>query len=44
MRVIKFSFCAALAASFFSLALAARGDTSTNNYSYNFTGPEIYPD
>jgi len=41
MRVIKFSCCVALAASVFSLAFAARGETATN--SYNFTGPEIYP-
>ncbi len=43
MRVIDFSCCVALAASVFSLAFAARGETATNSYSYNFTGPEIYP-
>ena len=41
MRVIKFSCCVALAASVFSLILAARGETATN--SLGFTGPEIYP-
>ena len=43
MRVIKFSSCAALAALVSSLAFAARGETATNSYGYNFTGPEIYP-
>ena len=41
MRVIKFSHCAALAASVFSLAFAARGETATN--SFGFSGHEIYP-
>ena len=41
MRSIKFSCCAALAATVFSLAVAARSQTVTN--SLGFTGPEIYP-
>jgi hypothetical protein len=41
MRAIKFSRCAALAASVFSLALAVRGETATN--SFGFSGHEIYP-
>src|ERR1035441_7504224 len=41
MRVINFSCGVVLAASVFSLAVAARGEPATN--SYNFTGPEIYP-
>ena len=41
MRVIKFSHCAALAASVFSLAFAARGETITN--SFGFAGHETYP-
>src|ERR1039458_10120027 len=41
MRVINFSCGVVLAASVFSLAIAARGEPATN--SYNFTGPEIYP-
>ena len=41
MRVIKFSCCVALAASVFSLAFAARGETATN--SFGFSGHETYP-
>jgi hypothetical protein len=41
MRTIKFSFCVAVAASVFSVALAARGDTATN--SFGFSGHETYP-
>jgi len=41
MQVIKFSCCVALAASVFSLAPVARGETATN--ALGFTGPEIYP-
>jgi hypothetical protein len=41
MRVIKLSHCVALAASVFSFAFAARGETATNTF--GFTGPEIYP-
>ena len=41
MRVIKCSCCVALAASVFSLAFAARGETATN--SFGFSGHETYP-
>src|SRR5208283_3041674 len=41
MRVIKLSHCVALAASVFSLAFAARGETATN--SFGFSGHETYP-
>jgi hypothetical protein len=41
MRVIKFPFCVALAASVLSLALAARGETATNLF--GFSGHETYP-
>ena len=41
MRAIKFSHCDALAASVFSLAFAARGETATN--SFGFSGHETFP-
>jgi hypothetical protein len=41
MRAIKFSGSVALAALIFGFAVAAPGETATNNY--NFAGPEIYP-
>lgn len=43
MQVIKFSCCVVLAALVYTFALAAHGEAATNGYSYNFTGPEIYP-
>ena len=42
MRVIKFSHCVALAASVFSLAFTACGETATNTF--GFSGHETYPD
>jgi hypothetical protein len=41
MRVINFTSCVALAASVFSLAFAARGETATN--SFGFSGHETFP-
>jgi len=41
MRAINFTRCVALAASVFTLAFAARGETATNTF--GFTGHETYP-